>query len=98
MVYWLIGETKLRMNTNYFGGDPRRFTYSIRLMTDYLQKTFYHKISGDSMRQWVAHTNSFRHAIQSKLDIINNENDNDNREDNVNNTALITLHIWNHLG
>ena len=50
MVYLRIGETKLRMSTNYFGGDLRRFTYSIRLMTDHLYKTLYHKISGDSMR------------------------------------------------
>ena len=63
MVYLRTGETKLRLSTNYFGGDPRRFTYSIRLMTEHLYKTFYHKISGDSMRQWVAHTDSFRHAI-----------------------------------
>ena len=51
MVYLRIGETKLRMSTNYFGGDPRGFTYSIRLMTEHLYTNFYHKISGDSMRQ-----------------------------------------------
>ena len=93
MVYLSIGETRLRMSTNYFGGDPLRFTYSIRLMTDHLYKTFYHKISGDSMRQLVAHTDSFRHAIWSKLEISNNENENGNRDDNVNNTMPSTPHI-----
>ena len=93
MVYLRIGETKLRLSTNYFGGDPRRFTYSIRLMTEHLYKTFYHKISGDSMRQWVAHTDYFRHAIWSKLDIINNENGDQNRERNVNNAAPTRLSI-----
>ena len=29
MTYLRLGVTKLRLSTNYFGGDPRRFTYSI---------------------------------------------------------------------
>ena len=32
------------MSRNYFGGDPRRFTYSIRMINEHLYKTFYHKI------------------------------------------------------
>ena len=63
LVFNRIGETKLRMSRNYFGGDPRRFTYSIRIMTNHLYGTFYHKISGDSMRIWMPHINSFRRAI-----------------------------------
>ena len=55
MVYLRIVETKLRMSTNYFGGDSRRFTYSIRLTTQHFFTTFCHKISGDSMSQWVYH-------------------------------------------
>ena len=62
-----IGETKLRMSTNYFGGDPRRFTYSIRIMTRHIYNTFYHKISGDSMRMWMPYVDSFRMAIWSKI-------------------------------
>ena len=49
MVYNRLGETKLRMSQNYFGGDPRRFTYGIRLICKHIYKTLYHKISGDSM-------------------------------------------------
>ena len=79
MVFLRIGETKLRMSTNYFGGDPRRFTYSIRLMTEYLYTTFYHKISGDSMHQCVFHIDKFRHAIWTKLDINNHTNETDLR-------------------
>ena len=67
LVFNRIGETKLRMSRNYFGGDPRRFTYSIRIMTNHLYDTFYHKITGDSMRMWLPQINSFRHAIWSKL-------------------------------
>ena len=39
LVFNRIGETKLRMSTNYFGGDPRRFTYSIRIMNQHLYHT-----------------------------------------------------------
>ena len=49
-LYWnRHGGTKLQM-CREFGGDPRRFTYSIRLMTEHIYTHFYHKISGDSMR------------------------------------------------
>ena len=40
MVYNRLGETNLRMSQNYFGGDPRRFTYSIRLICKHIYKTF----------------------------------------------------------
>ena len=67
LVFNRIGETKLRMSSNYFGGDPRRFTYSIRIMNQHLYYTFYNKISGDSMRMWVPHINDFRLSIWLKL-------------------------------
>lgn len=67
LVFNRIGETKLRMSSNYFGGDPRRFTYSIRIMNEYLYTTFYHKITGDSMRMWLPQINEFRLAIWKKL-------------------------------
>ena len=63
LVFNRIGETKLRMSSNYFGGDPRRFTYSIRIMNEYLYTTFYHKITGDSMRMWLPQINEFRLVI-----------------------------------
>ena len=50
MVYIRTGETKLRLSSNYFGGDPRRFTYSIRMVVDHIYDNFYHKISGNSMK------------------------------------------------
>ena len=67
MVYLRLGETKLRMSTNYFGGDPRRFTYTIRMVTNHIYSKFYHKISGDSMRMWIEQITDFRHAIWSRL-------------------------------
>jgi len=56
------------MSQNQFGGDPRRFTYStIRLASDHLYQTFYHKISGDSMRMWVGHIDGFWYNIWDHL-------------------------------
>lgn len=51
------------MSKHIFGGDPRRFTYLIRLMTDHIYNNFYHKISGDSMWQWIPYIQDFRYAI-----------------------------------
>ena len=67
-LYWMrVGGTKLQMSANMFGGDPRRFTYSIRLMSDHIYSTFYHKISGDSMRMWILQIHQFRYAIWDRL-------------------------------
>ena len=40
MVYNRSGPTKLQLSKIYFGSDPRRFTYSIRLVGKYIYKTF----------------------------------------------------------
>ena len=53
-----MGETKLRM-AREFGGDPGRFSYSIQLMMKHVYTTFYHKISGDSMRAWIPNIEEF---------------------------------------
>ena len=67
MVYNRLGPTKLQLSQNYFGGDPRRFTYSIRLIAKHIYTNFYHKISGDSMRMWVQSIPEFQYAIWNKL-------------------------------
>ena len=41
------------MARHTFGGDPRRFSEMFNLMVDHLYFTFYNKISGTSMDQWV---------------------------------------------
>jgi hypothetical protein len=70
MIYYM---TNLRKGEPYtamiqkFGGDPRRFTKTIRLMTNPLYDTFYHKITGDSMRQWLPNITTFQRAIWEKL-------------------------------
>jgi hypothetical protein len=60
------GATKLQM-ARQFGGDPRTFTYVMRLMTNHLYTNFYHKISGNSMRMWRDHIRDFRFAIWDRL-------------------------------
>ena len=63
-LYWLKhGGSKLQMSLNMFGGDPRSFTYSIRLMTNHLYNSFYHNISGVSMRMWMPQIDEFLYAI-----------------------------------
>ena len=67
MVYNRLGITKLQLSLYYFGGDPRRFSYSIRVFGKFLFHTFYHKISGDSMRMWVNRITDFRRAIWNSV-------------------------------
>ena len=67
LVYNRLGVTKLQMSLFYFGGDPRRFSYSIRAIGKYLFTTFYHKISGNSMQQWVNKIDDFRETIWRKV-------------------------------
>ena len=67
ITYNRLGLTKLQLSLYHFGGDPRRFTYTIRAIGHFLYETFYHKISGDSMRQWLPHLDSFRDAIWRKI-------------------------------
>ena len=94
LVFNRIGETKLRMSKNYFGGDPRRFTYSIRLMNNHLYDKFYHKVSGDSMRLWVPYINSFRFAIWEKLNGTQTVEDTfDSTTNEVDTSRLISLDI-----
>ena len=41
------------MARHVFGGDPRRYTPMFRLMVNHLYFTFYNKISGTSLEQWL---------------------------------------------
>jgi hypothetical protein len=65
--YIRTGTPFTRMAQFTFGGDPRKFTLYVRAITDHLYSNFYHKMSGDSMRQWVSQVPEFRRAIHNKL-------------------------------
>ena len=67
IVFDLLGETKLRMSQHYFGGDPRRFKYSIRLIGVHLYEAFYYKVSENSMMMWVDQIEDFRYDIWDKF-------------------------------
>jgi hypothetical protein len=65
--YIRTGTPFTRMAQSTFGGDPRTFTMYVRAITDHLYSNFYHKMSGDSMRQWAPLVPEFRRAIHNKL-------------------------------
>lgn len=47
------GTPFTEMARHKFGGNPRYFTYMFNAMNDHLYVTFYHKISGVSLREWL---------------------------------------------
>ena len=53
--------------TPVFGGDPRKYTFYIRAIIKHMYHHFYHKITGDSMRQWLPQIDDFRQAIWDRL-------------------------------
>ena len=61
------GEPYTTMAQLRFGGDPRRLTFAVRAVAEHLYSTFYHKVSGDSMRQWISAMHTFREAVWRKL-------------------------------
>jgi hypothetical protein len=65
--YIRTGTPFTRMSQSTFGGDPRTFTMFVWAITDHLYSNFYHKMSGDSMRQWAPLIPEFRRAIHDKL-------------------------------
>ena len=41
----------------FFGGNPNKWGYLFAMMVDHLYSTFYHKITGDPLRQWFSSEN-----------------------------------------
>lgn len=80
-LHYIRTGTAFTRITHIFGGDPRRYTYHVRAISDHLYNTFYHKISGDSMRMWVDCIDDCRMAIWEKLqDGLVNETSSDGSE------------------
>ena len=67
LYYIRTGIPFTRMADTVFGGDPRLFTNFVREIADHLYLNFYHKMSGDSMRQWVPFIDDFRAGIWDKM-------------------------------
>ena len=66
-VYNRLGVTQLQMSLYYFDGDARRFSYSIRSLALHVYNKFYHKVSGNSMEQWLGKIDQFRSCIWTKV-------------------------------
>lgn len=67
--YLAKGRSYVDMTEDTFGGDPRNLTHIVRCIVEHLHQTFYHKISGDSMRMWThpETIRQFSYAIWSRL-------------------------------
>ena len=61
------GQPFTQLSEEKFGGDPRLYTYYVREFVNHVYNKFYHKLSGDSMRQWLPWIDSFREAIWNIL-------------------------------
>ena len=62
------GHTFIDMSQQYFGGDPRYFSMMNEAMINHIYETFYHKISGASLNQWLPrHLEQCRRLIHTKL-------------------------------
>lgn len=56
------------MAMQVFGGNPRHFSYMFYAMNDHLYFTFYHKISGTSLSQWLPNeVDNFRGLIFDRI-------------------------------
>ena len=56
------------MARHTFGGDPREMSKIFDLMVDHLYVTFYNKISGTSLGQWIPeHLDRCRHIIYGAI-------------------------------
>ena len=51
---------------HWFGGNPDHWCYAFAWFIDHLFVTFFHKISGGSMNQWMGNIHDFRKTIHEK--------------------------------
>jgi len=61
------GQPFAQLSEEKFGGDPRLHTHCVREFINHVHNKFCHKLSGDSMRQWLPWIGSFREAIWNIL-------------------------------
>lgn len=69
LTYIAKGHTFCDLASLVFGGDPRDMSFMVKAIVNHLFFTFYHKISGDSLRFWCTNENirAFRQAIWSRF-------------------------------
>jgi len=68
LYHLMRGTPFTEMARHEFGGNPRYFTYMFNAMNDHLYLTFYHKISGVSLKEWLPHNvHHFRRLVYRTL-------------------------------
>jgi len=67
------GETFISMKDN-FGGDSNAYGYMVYWFVDHIFSTFYHKISGDSLRMWMKDVDIFRKKIWEDVCFVKDKN------------------------
>ncbi len=68
LFHMVKGTTFIDMSQQYFGGNPRYMSWMHAAMIDHLYNTFYHKISGGSLEQWIpSHLDQCRRLIHAKV-------------------------------
>ena len=61
------GDPWCRLIPSNFGGGLSRWSDGFEWFINYLFETFYHKITGNSMKMWVAEMDEFRRVIHKKV-------------------------------
>eukprot|EP00956_Cyclotella_meneghiniana_P018837 scaffold31724_cov60-Cyclotella_meneghiniana.AAC.5 len=68
LYHMIKGAPFTEMSRTVFGGDPRYFSTMFDIMIDHLYLTFYNKISGTSLSQWIPrHLHRCRQLIHDAL-------------------------------
>jgi hypothetical protein len=57
-----------------FGGDSNAYGYMVYWFIDHIFSTFYHKISGDSLRMWMKDVDIFRKKIWEDVCFVKDKN------------------------
>ena len=64
---YMAHATPFYLLSEKFAGNPREFGSFFKLFCDHLYTTFYHRISGDSLRSYVHRIDDYRYAIWKRL-------------------------------
>jgi hypothetical protein len=62
-----LGLDIVELVESKFGGNSTRWSEAFKWFVDHIYFTFYHRISGDSMRLWIHKIDEFRRAICHKV-------------------------------
>ena len=91
---WIArGETFVSMRDD-FGGDSNSYGYMVGFFIEHVFETFYHKISGDSMRMWKDDIDEFRERIWEDCCFDRDDNGMIDHSQMVLDIALDVWRVW----